>query len=185
MNFEDINDLKKMESILRDFSIRLDDNEYDDDEECESETNGISHDVIRDAAKRASELGSLAGSHLYGILLAREASDLEEHSQAQKELQCKAKELVMKAAKLGCWGAMDDLATENVGLLGTSNIEQITYLMLSESSDVQSHIEYCNKHLNSNITDIEIAAATELHNQLIKEMKASGIEKKSCDCVFI
>lgn len=185
MNFEDINDLKKMESILSDFSIRLDDNEYDDEEEHESELNKISHDVIREAAKRASELGSLVGSHLYGILLAREASNLEEHSQAQNELQRKAKELVMKAAQLGCWGAKDDLATENVGLLGTSNIEQITYLMLSESSDVQSHIQYCNKHLNANITDAEVAEAAELHDQLIKEMKKNGIEKKSCDCIFI
>ena len=57
--------------------------------------------------------------------------------------------------------------------------------MLSESSDVQSHIQYCNKHLNANITDAEVAEAAELHDQLIKEMKKNGVEKKSCDCIFI
>ena len=75
---------------------------------------------VKKAAKRASELGLVQGMHLYGRMLQYEASQLKKEGKAYEELQTKARELVIQAAKNGCWGAMDDLGTEYVEELNPS-----------------------------------------------------------------
>lgn len=54
------------EKELRELSIKLDCNEYDDDDEYEEVLGQLYPDRVFDVAKRAANEGATNGMHLYG-----------------------------------------------------------------------------------------------------------------------
>ncbi len=182
MNYDDITDLKKIEKELTDLSWQLDATEHDP-EDYEEALNRLYPGEVKKAAKRASELGLVQGMHLYGRMLQYEASQLKKEGKAYEELQTKARELVIQAAKNGCWGAMDDLGTEYVEELNPSMPEQLAFTKLS-GHDPLKHVNYLRKRLGLAITQEDIDKGLELYEEIHKYMVENGIEKKQCYCIF-
>jgi hypothetical protein len=183
MNYEEISDLKEIESILRNMGYELDACEYDDEDEYQEALDRLYPDEVKSVAKRASELGSIHGMHLYGRMLGDEVRDLKSEGNPYKELQSKARELVINAAKGGCLGAMDDLATEHTEDLGPSMYEQLAFLKLS-GRDPLEHVAYCRDRLNMTITQEEIDKGLSLFEELNRYMIDNDIKKSCCDCIF-
>lgn len=183
MNYEEISDLKEIDSILRNMRWELDACEYDDEEEFQGALDRLYPDEVKSVAKRASELGSIQGMHLYGRLLGYEVRNLKKAGKPYIELQLKAKELVINAAKGGCLGAMDDLGTEHTEDLGSSMYEQLAFIKLS-GSDPLEHVAYCRDYLDITITQEEIDKGLSLFEELNRDMIENDIKKLSCDCIF-
>lgn len=172
------------EQELRTLSITLDANEYDDYEEFEDEMAKLYPDKVFDVAKRAAEEGAVTGMHLYGIMLARKAADVENEDE-QSAMLDEAREWVTKAARNGCWGAMDDLATEQVDLLSVPLEEQLAFFRLSGSGgNVEKYIDELRKYSGLEITDEQMAKANALYDELVAFASDNGITKKMCDCIF-
>jgi hypothetical protein len=183
MDYEEISDLKEIESILRDIGRELDISEYDDEDDYQEALDRLYPEEVKRVAKRASELGSIPGMHLYGRMLGDEARELESQGKPYKDLQSKAKELVINAAKGGCWGAMDDLGTEYTEALAPSMAEQLAFIKLS-GSDPLEHVAYCRDCLNMTITQEEIENGLALFEELNRYMIDNNIQKTNCDCLF-
>ncbi|WP_444912248.1 hypothetical protein [Microbulbifer sp. PAAF003] len=183
MSYEQITDLKEIESKLQSLGWELDACEYDDKDEFEEVLDRLYPGEVKKVAKRASELGSVKGKHLYGRMLGDEARKLKEDGKPYKDLQTKARELVFYAAKGGCWGAMDDLGTEHTEDLGPQMYEQLAFIQLS-GQDPLEHVEYCREYLNMNITQEEIDKGVNLYNELHDHMEVNSIQKESCNCIF-
>lgn len=97
---------------LHRLSILLDSNEYDDEDEYQEVLDEYYPEVVFDVAHQAALEGSINGMHLYGIMLANRAGKIENQSNDFQHLIAEAREWVIKAAELGCMGAMEDLASE-------------------------------------------------------------------------
>ncbi|WP_295385881.1 hypothetical protein [uncultured Thiodictyon sp.] len=182
MSYDHITDLKEIERELTDLSWQLDASEHDP-EEYEEALDRLYPDEVKKAAKRASELGSTQGMHLYGRMLQYEACQLKKEGKPYEELQARAKELVMQAASNGCWGAMDDLGTEYVEELNSSMSEQLAFIQLS-GQDPLEHIKYLRERLGLTVTQDEIDKGLQLYEAIHRQMVENGIEKKQCYCIF-
>ena len=182
MSYDHITDLKRIERELTDLSWQLDATEHDPDE-FEEAKRRLYPDEVKKVAKRAAELGSVQGMHLYGRMLQYEARQLKKEGEPYDELQTKARELVIQAAKNGCWGAMDDLGTEYVEDLNPSMPEQLAFTKLS-GNDPLEHVNYLRKRLGLTITQEDIDKGLELYEEIHKYMVENGIEKRQCYCIF-
>ncbi len=174
------------EKELIGLSIMLDCNEYDDEEEFESVLQEYYPDKVIEVAKRAALEGAITGMHLYGYLLARKAAKLKEADEEYMPLLVEAREWVKNAAKNGCWGAMDDLATEQTELFDVPIEEQIAFFKLSGSGgDLNEHITYLKEFCSEEVTPDQLNNGLKLYEELVKYAEENGItQKRMCECIF-
>ncbi|TAA41749.1 MULTISPECIES: hypothetical protein [Corallincola] len=168
------NELQKAESALKSLQWKLEADEYDDEDEYNEATDSVEPAEVFEAAKKAALLGSTQGMHLYGVLLSE-----------NEETRAEAKSWVLKAANQGCWGAMDDIATELADTLGSSIVEQLAYFDLSGSGgNIDTCVKDLKKYSGIEVTEEQYQAAISLRDSVKNEFDSKGIEKSMCDCVF-
>ena len=182
-NYDDVEDIESIQKKLRAMQWELDRSEYDDEEEWERVYARLYPAEVRKLAKRAAELGLVQGMHLYGRLLADEAFELEKAGKSQVAQVDEGREWVMRAALAGCWGAMDDLGTENTASLRPSRSESLAFHQLS-GENPDRLVEYCRETLGIEITREEIDEGRRLFEGLRDQMEARGISKRACECIF-
>ena len=174
------------EKELRELSIKLDCNEYDDYDEYEEVLSQLYPDVVFDVAKRAANEGGTNGMHLYGIMLAKKAMELKESAEDYKSLLKEARSWVVKSAEQGCWGAMNDLATEQVDLLEVPiDIQLAFYKLANPDDDLEEHINYLKEHCACVLTEEQREYSMKIYDELINSLERNGVtEKKMCECIF-
>lgn len=178
--------MMEAEKELLKLRILLDGNEYDDMDEYESVLEEYYPDRVFEVAKRAADEGAISGMHLYGRMLAKKAAELDDSGEENSRMLTEAREWVKKAAQGGCWGAMDDLATEEVELLAVPIEEQIAFFKLSGSGgDLDEHLAYLRKHCGEEVTSEQLDKGIKLYDQFVKYAEENGgSKKKMCDCIF-
>lgn len=169
------------EKELLELRYKLDYDEYDDEEEFDNAMNEFYPDTVFEVAGRAAKEGATTGMHLYGIMLAQKAGKIKESGEDAASILREARDWVEKAAKNGCWGAMDDLATEQTELLDVPIETRIAFFKLSGSGgDLNEYINYLREDCGEEITEEQVGRGLELYEKL----SVTAVDKRMCDCIF-
>lgn len=173
--------LEEAEKKLRQLAWALDRTEYDGDDEFEEQTKGIFPEQITAQAKHAAELGSAIGLHTYANLLLHQALEQQQAGEPYEELQAQARELAMRSARAGCWGAMDDIGRMKTDQYGVGTVDMLAFMELA-GGDMMDYVEHCHASTEDRYSQEEIDAALAMAKAISEEMAAAGIEKQQCDC---
>ncbi|MEL7187071.1 MAG: hypothetical protein AAFN50_11665 [Pseudomonadota bacterium] len=173
--------LEEAERKLLKLTWALDRTEYDGDEEFEERTKGIFPDQITAQAEHAASLGSIPGLHALARIQARQALERQKKGQPYEDLQAKARDLAIQAARGGCWGAMSDLGRMMPDEFGVEVVEMLAFMEL-DGGDMMDYVKTCNSASVDTYSENDINAAIELAKKISQEMESAGIEKKQCDC---
>lgn len=171
---------------LHRLSILLDSNEYDDEDEYQEVLDEYYPEVVCDVAHQAALEGSINGMHLYGIMLANKAIEIKDQTKDYQHLIVEAREWVAKAAKQGCMGAMEDLASEQTELLDVPiELQLAFYKLVNADDDLEEYVAYLKDHCSYLITVEQRTKSIEIYNELVKTLEKNGVkEKKVCECIF-